>query len=246
MGGHDPYSSSKGAAELVTAAYARSFFETGASKCSVASVRAGNVIGGGDWAKDRLMADLMRGLIAGEPIVIRQPRAMRPWQHVLDPLAGYLSVAEKVWSTSPAKWEGWNFGPDPGSERTVQEVATLSCRLWGRTDLLRINEDPNAPHEAAMLKLDSAKARAQLGWAPRWDIRGSRGAYYRMVPALYGGRCYASFHAPTDCRLSGCDRSCGSLQGNRKSRSCVIRSNRSHPARTAERRWRSATRSSTL
>ena len=140
MGGHDPYSSSKGAAELVTAAYARSFFETGASKCSVASVRAGNVIGGGDWAKDRLMADLMRGLMAGEPIVIRQPRAMRPWQHVLDPLAGYLSVAEKVWSTSPAKWEGWNFGPDPGSERTVEEVATLSCRLWGRTDLLRINE----------------------------------------------------------------------------------------------------------
>jgi CDP-glucose 4,6-dehydratase len=170
MGGHDPYSSSKGAAELVTAAYAHSFFETGISKCSVASVRAGNVIGGGDWAKDRLMADLMRGLMVGEPIVIRRPRAIRPWQHVLDPLAGYLSVAEKAWPTTPAKWEAWNFGPDPGSERTVEEVATLSCSLWGRTDLLRINEDPNAPHEAAMLKLDSAKARAQLGWAPRWTF----------------------------------------------------------------------------
>ena len=92
-----------------------------------------------------------------------------------------------------------------------EEVATLSCRLWGRTDLLRINEDPNAPHEAAMLKLDSAKARAQTRLGPALGIRGSRGAYYRMVSALYGGRSYASFHAPTDCRLSGCDRSCGSL-----------------------------------
>ncbi len=115
------------------------------------------------------MADLMRGLMAGEPIVIRQPRAIRPWQHVLDPLAGYLSAAENAWPIA-AKWEGWNFGPDAGSERTVEEVAILSCRLWGRTDLLRINEDSNAPHEAAMLKLDSAKARAQLGWAPRWGF----------------------------------------------------------------------------
>jgi CDP-glucose 4,6-dehydratase len=168
MGGHDPYSSSKGAAELVTAAYAHSFFETTARKCSVASVRAGNVIGGGDWAKDRLMADLMRGLLANEPIVIRQPSAIRPWQHVLDPLAGYLSVAEKIWLEAPTKWQGWNFGPDSGSERTVEEVATLSCSLWGRTDLLRIDEDLNAPHEAMMLKLDSTKACAQLGWAPRW------------------------------------------------------------------------------
>ena len=113
MGGHDPYSSSKGAAELVTAAYAHSFFETGASKCSVASVRAGNVIGGGDWAKDRLMADLMRGLMAGEPIVIRQPRAIRPWQHVLDPLAGYLSVAEKAWPTSSGKMGRLELRPRP-------------------------------------------------------------------------------------------------------------------------------------
>jgi CDP-glucose 4,6-dehydratase len=168
MGGHDPYSSSKGAAELVTAAYAHSFFETGAGKCSVASVRASNVIGGGDWAKDRLMADLVRGLMADAPIVIRQPRAIRPWQHVLDPLAGYLSVAEKAWAEAPTKWQGWNFGPDSRSERTVEEVAALSCSLWGRTNLLRINKEPDAPHEAIMLKLDSTKARAQLGWAPRW------------------------------------------------------------------------------
>jgi CDP-glucose 4,6-dehydratase len=170
MGGRDPYSSSKGAAELLTAAYAHSFFETTTSKCGVASVRAGNAIGGGDWAKDRLMADVMRGLVADRPIMIRRPRAIRPWQHVLDPLAGYLSVAEKAWAEVPAKWQGWNFGPDSQSERTVEEVAALSCRLWGRADLLRINEDANAPHEAIMLKLDSAKARAELGWAPRWSF----------------------------------------------------------------------------
>ena len=170
MGGRDPYSSSKGAAELVTAAYAHSFFETATSKCGVASVRAGNVIGGGDWAKDRLMADVMRGLMADSPITIRQPSAIRPWQHVLDPLAGYLCVAEKAWAEAPAKWESWNFGPDSGSERTVAEVAALSGRLWGRTDLLRFNDVPNAPHEAIMLKLDSTKARVVLGWAPRWSF----------------------------------------------------------------------------
>jgi CDP-glucose 4,6-dehydratase len=186
MGGHDPYSSSKGAAELVTAAYARSFFETGIRKCSVASVRSGNMIGGGDWAKDRLMPDLMRGLIAGEPIVVRHPLAVRPWQHVLDPLVGYLTVAEKAWLEAPAKWEGWNFGPDPSSERTVEDIAALTCRLWGRPDLLHFNEDLKAPHEATLLKLDSVKAREQLGWAPRWAIEEAVGRtveWYRRYAA---------------------------------------------------------------
>ncbi|MBV9348760.1 MAG: CDP-glucose 4,6-dehydratase, partial [Pseudolabrys sp.] len=128
-----------------------------------------NVIGGGDWAADRLMADLMRGLMAGEPIIIRRPRAVRPWQHVLEPLCGYLTVAEQAWPQQ-TPWQGWNFGPDSDSERTVEDVATLTCRLWGRTDLLRIQEDKNAPHEAALLKLDSNKARTKLGWKPRFDF----------------------------------------------------------------------------
>ncbi len=170
MGGYDPYSSSKGCAELVTSAYARSFFGSQANPCSVASVRAGNVIGGGDWAKDRLMPDLMRGLMSGETIVIRRPRALRPWQHVLEPLYGYLEVAERLWRNQPMPWEAWNFGPDVTSERTVEDVARPACHMWGRPDLLRILEDPNQPHEAALLKLDSTKARDYLGWRPRWSF----------------------------------------------------------------------------
>lgn len=170
MGGRDPYSASKGCAELVTAAMARSFFDPSRSRCSVASARAGNVIGGGDWAKDRLMPDLMRGLLAGEPIVIRNPRAVRPWQHVLEPLSGYLTLAEHLWTAGPLAWEGWNFGPDLRGERTVQEVAASACSAWGRDDLLSIVEDDAQPHEAGLLKLDSTKARTCLGWRPTWSF----------------------------------------------------------------------------
>ncbi len=168
LGGHDPYSSSKACAELVTAAYARSFF--GDRPCAVTSARAGNVIGGGDWSKDRLMADIMRGLIAGERIVIRNPGAIRPWQHVFEPLSGYLCIAERLMGRDRTGFESWNFGPDLDSERTVGELARLACRLWGRTDLLAINQDADAPHEATLLKLDSTKARIMLGWRPRWSF----------------------------------------------------------------------------
>jgi CDP-glucose 4,6-dehydratase len=170
MGGLDPYSASKGCAELATAAYGRSFFQPGASHASVASVRAGNVVGGGDWAKDRLLADIARGLSAGEDVVIRRPDAVRPWQHVLEPLHGYLRVAEHLLENGPLSWQGWNFGPDQGSEQTVETVARLACNLWGRPDALKIRPDANALHEATLLQLDSTKARTGLGWHPRWDF----------------------------------------------------------------------------
>lgn len=170
MGGHDPYSSSKGCAELVTAAYGRSFFAPGMGHASLATVRAGNVIGGGDWAKDRIVCDLARGLIAGEKIVIRRPDAIRPWQHVLEPLSGYLKVAEHLLEKNGLPWEGWNFGPDSGSEQTVGTLAALICELWGQPDALKIERDPRAVHEATLLKLDSTKAHVLLGWQPRWDF----------------------------------------------------------------------------
>jgi CDP-glucose 4,6-dehydratase len=170
MGGYDPYSSSKGCAELVTAAYGRSFFSPSQACGSVASVRAGNVIGGGDWAKDRLMADLMRGLLADKEIVIRRPGAVRPWQHVLEPLCGYLTVAEHLYETEPCAWEPWNFGPNPDSEQTVELLAKETCHLWGRPEALQIRPDSDAPHEANLLKLDSGKAQSRLGWHPAWNF----------------------------------------------------------------------------
>jgi len=170
MGGYDPYSASKGCAEIATAAYGRSFFQPGMGTVSIASVRAGNVVGGGDWAKDRLMADIARGLIAGEKIVIRRPDAIRPWQHVLEPLHGYLRVAENLLDNGPMPWEAWNFGPDAESEKPVETVARMACQLWGQPGALTLAPDPQAVHEATLLKLDSSKARKLLGWQPRWDF----------------------------------------------------------------------------
>ncbi len=181
MGGHDPYSSSKGCAELVTAAYGRSYFDAG-NHGSLTSVRAGNVIGGGDWAKDRIVCDLARGLIAGEKIIIRRPDAIRPWQHVLEPLSGYLKVAEALLASGPTKWEGWNFGPGKDSEQSVGTLANLIVKLWGTPDALSIQPDPNAVHEATLLKLDSTKAHTKLGWQPRWGFEDGVGqtmAWYK-------------------------------------------------------------------
>jgi CDP-glucose 4,6-dehydratase len=164
LGGHDPYASSKACAELVTAAYRRSYFAAGAVK--VASVRAGNVIGGGDWARDRLVPDLVTALASGEPAILRNPAAVRPWQHVLDPLAGYVLLAERGLEGAAAVDEAWNFGPDGDSERTVSHLADDLCRLWGGG--ARWQRDGGAhPHETLTLRLDSSKAREQLGWRPR-------------------------------------------------------------------------------
>jgi CDP-glucose 4,6-dehydratase len=193
MGGHDPYSSSKGCAELVTAAYGRSYFAPVMKRGSVASVRAGNVIGGGDWAKDRLMADLMRGLLAGEDIVIRQPHSVRPWQHVLEPLGGYLRVAEHLCTHGPLAWEGWNFGPGADTEQTAEVLAKTVCRLWGKPDAVKIREDRNGPHEAGLLTLDSTKAQTRLGWHQCWEFEECLERTVAWYHALAAGRDMRAF-----------------------------------------------------
>lgn len=172
MGGYDPYSSSKGAAEIAIASWRRSFFNPKDYERhgkSIASVRAGNVIGGGDWALDRIIPDCIRALESGKPIDIRSPRAIRPWQHVLEPLGGYMLLAKKMWE-SPAEYcEGWNFGPRAESISTVWEVATKVINHYG-SGSLRDLSDPTALHEAKLLMLDISKAKFRLGWEPVMGI----------------------------------------------------------------------------
>lgn len=173
MGGYDPYSSSKGAAEIAIASWRRSFFnpEDYGKKhnVSIASVRAGNVIGGGDWALDRIIPDCIKALEADKAIDIRSPKSIRPWQHVLEPLSGYMLLASKMW-TEPTKYcEGWNFGPTSESIRTVWEVASKIVANYGKGKLNDVS-DPNALHEAKLLMLDISKAKFRLGWEPRTNI----------------------------------------------------------------------------
>ena len=165
MGGHDPYSSSKGAAELAIASFRRSYFADGPL---VASVRAGNVIGGGDWAADRLIPDIVRALLAGEAPLIRAPESVRPWQHVLDALSGYLLVGERLLDGEDAVATAWNFGPADGDTRTVAWVADQLLCNWGAEGW----DAPGGaqPHEAKLLKLDCSKARSELGWQPRIQL----------------------------------------------------------------------------
>lgn len=173
MGGYDPYSSSKGAAEIAIQSWRRSFFNPKdygqKHHVSLASVRAGNVIGGGDWALDRIIPDCVRALEADKPIEIRSPKAIRPWQHVLEPLGGYLLLAEKIWQEPTAYCEGWNFGPRMESVSTVWEVARKLIAYYGKGDLKDCS-DPNALHEANLLLLDISKAKFRLGWEPRMNI----------------------------------------------------------------------------
>jgi CDP-glucose 4,6-dehydratase len=165
LGGHDPYSASKACAELVTAAWRRSFLA--AAGVRLASARAGNVIGGGDWAADRLLPDFLRAIDAGETLVIRSPNAIRPWQHVLEPLAGYLLLAERLFTGDDVA-EAWNFGPSDDDARPVSWIVdTLCARV---PDAAWRLDDAPQPHEAGALKLDSAKARSRLNWRPRWRL----------------------------------------------------------------------------
>ena len=168
MGGHDPYSSCKGCAELVTSAYRRSYFAS--SGVAIASARAGNVIGGGDWAVDRLVPDILRAFEKGEPVVIRNPHSIRPWQHVLEPLSGYLVLAEHLYTDGDTVAEGWNFGPHDEDAKPVSWIVDQMIAEWGRGATWERDSTAVQPHEADMLKLDISKARARLGWAPRWKL----------------------------------------------------------------------------
>jgi CDP-glucose 4,6-dehydratase len=172
MGGHDPYSNSKGCAELVTAAYRSSFFNPehyAKHGVAVATARAGNVIGGGDWAKDRLIPDSMMALLAGQPIVIRHPHAIRPWQHVLEPLSGYLILAQRLYQNGSAYAEGWNFGPSEHDAKPVQWIVEQLTQRWS-SDASWQQDGGKHPHEATFLRLDISKARNRLNWHPRWEL----------------------------------------------------------------------------
>jgi CDP-glucose 4,6-dehydratase len=168
MGGFDPYSSSKGCAELVSSAYRQSFFQQGTGP-AVATARAGNVIGGGDWATDRLVPDILRAFERGEPVVIRNPHSTRPWQHVLEPLAGYLTLAQHLWNDGAAFAEGWNLGPRDEDARPVQWIVERLVDKWGRGARWQLDGGVH-PHEANYLKLDISKARSRLGWQPCWRL----------------------------------------------------------------------------
>jgi CDP-glucose 4,6-dehydratase len=183
LGGHDPYSSSKGCAEIVTAAYRRSFFHGQREHAAaIASARAGNVIGGGDWARDRLMPDLMKAFAERRPAAIRNPRATRPWQHVLEPLRGYLSLAEELCNGNSAAASGWNFGPLKADVKSVGWIADAAARRWGGGAAWESDRSARS-HEAHSLELDISKARDDLGWQPvltvddavDWTVRWHKG-----------------------------------------------------------------------
>jgi CDP-glucose 4,6-dehydratase len=172
LGGYDPYSNSKACSELVTSAYRSSYFnpeEFQRHGIALASARAGNVIGGGDWAADRLIPDCIRALLNGEKVLIRNPHSIRPWQHVLEPLSGYLFLAQRLYEDGCRYAESWNFGPADVDAKTVEWIVQKICTLWGNGAAYQIDKG-NHPHEAGYLKLDWSKANARLGWHPRWTL----------------------------------------------------------------------------
>jgi CDP-glucose 4,6-dehydratase len=172
LGGYDPYSSSKACAEIVTAAYRQSFFNVeqfSQHRCGIASARAGNVIGGGDWSDDRLLPDLVRGFLRGDEVRIRRPQSIRPWQHVLEPLWGYIRLAEELYKGNSVAASAWNFGPQDDDAWPVARIAKKLAEVWGAGAKWVVDGDPGA-HEAGYLKLDASKARAGLGWRPSLGI----------------------------------------------------------------------------
>jgi CDP-glucose 4,6-dehydratase len=168
MGGYDPYSSSKGCSELVISAYRNSYFSSAESP-AVASVRAGNVIGGGDWAEDRLIPDIIRAMMKNEGVVIRAPKSIRPWQHVLEPLSGYMLLAERLWDDKSDYAEAWNFGPNDEDAKPVEWIVERLTQSWGEGAHWELDKDVN-PHEAQYLKLDISKVKSLLGYEPRLEL----------------------------------------------------------------------------
>ncbi len=172
MGGYDPYSSSKGCSELVTAAYRNSYFHTEKylmHGVALASGRAGNVIGGGDWAEDRLIPDMIRAITNGQSVSIRNPHSIRPWQHVLEPLSGYLLLAQKLYEEGPSFAEAWNFGPNEDDAKPVHWILDNLTKTWGEGASWKI-DGADHPHEAHYLKLDCSKAKSRLHWKARWSL----------------------------------------------------------------------------
>jgi len=186
MGGNDPYSSSKGCAELITNAYLRSYFDTDNYKehgVSLASVRAGNAIGGGDWAEDRLVPDCMRSLMEDKPVVIRFPDAVRPWQHIVDLLYGYLLLTQHLYQEGSVLASGWNFGSNYEEAQPVRWIVERITEMWGYSDSWVV-EQGNKPNEANFLTLDCSKAKSVLGWYPQWDLNVSLNKTVEWYKAL--------------------------------------------------------------
>ncbi len=166
LGGHDPYSASKAASEMIIQSYRKSFFSSGLIQ--IASARAGNVIGGGDWSEDRLIPDIVRSIHKNESVVLRNPNAVRPWQHVLDPLHGYLNLAKKMFNKPHSYCDSWNFGPEIHEAQTVGQVTSTMLEFFQSNQSFKLQNDKQ-PHEACLLKLDISKAKQDLGWSPQWN-----------------------------------------------------------------------------
>lgn len=190
LGGYDPYSSSKAGVELITTAYRNSFFNPANHAkhgTALASARAGNVIGGGDWAEDRLIPDIMRALLSGGQAAIRNPQAIRPWQHVLEPSSGYLMLAEQLWREGAKYAEAWNFGPDDSDAKSVQWIVERVAEAWGRPEAWTLDKS-DQPHETISLKLDCSKAKERLGWRPRWSLDRALNAVSEWYRAYQAGK----------------------------------------------------------
>ena len=174
LGGHDPYSASKAAAEIVTASYRKSFFQTNTPQVHIATTRSGNVIGGGDWSNDRLVPDCLHAFSKNESVSLRFPNAVRPWQHVLEPLYGYMLLAESLLSTNAVHYaKAWNFSPDKINNANVQTVAEGIAQIWGDNSQVICNTSDENPHEAGLLRLDNSLAKHELKWSPEWTLHQS-------------------------------------------------------------------------